>query len=251
MDSRGRGLVALTLILGAMLVASCANAETDEPQQIAIGAMPVTLTAADGTVLGARIWTRSGSRIVVYLHEFRDDQSSWWPYATAEREADVASLTLDFRGHGESEGDPVDFAGMVTDVEAAIAFVLHEGYREVMLVGAGMGGAVAIVTAATIPDITVAGLSTPAEFGELTPLEHLAASQDLASRVWLLASEGDVSAANSLEMFRDEAGITVTQTRLYAGREHGVAMLTGQAETDPRRMLDILIENFWVEARLP
>ncbi|MEX2375830.1 MAG: alpha/beta hydrolase [Dehalococcoidia bacterium] len=249
MDARGRRLLALVLIFGAVLLASCAGTETEEPRHIAIGATPLTLTAADGTVLDARIWARAGSQITIYLHEFRDDQSSWWPYAATQRASGIAALTLDFRGHGESEGEPVDLGGMVIDTEAAITFARDAGYREVMLVGAGMGGAVAIVTAATTPDITVVGLSTPSEFGELTPLEHLATSRELAARVWLLASEGDISAANSLATFQSEAGIGVARTRLYAGRGHGVSMLTGQEGTEARQMLEILLNDFWVEAR--
>src|SRR5690606_25084766 len=116
----------------------------------------------------------------------------------------------------------------------------------VMVVGAGMGGAVAIVAAQSIPDMTVVGLSAPVEFGELAPLGTLVSSPEVAERVWLLASRGDVSGANSIGEFRTEAGVGFTQSRIYPGHAHGIEMLDGEDGTNARRLLASLIEDFWV-----
>lgn len=67
----------------------------------------------------------------------------------AERlgEEGIASLRFDFRGSGESEGDPTKWtiAQQVKDLSAVLDFVLAKGYLFPGLVGESLGGTVAIL----------------------------------------------------------------------------------------------------------
>jgi pimeloyl-ACP methyl ester carboxylesterase len=246
-----RQLLRLTpaLALLIVLVAACGEAAEPTPTApegpVALGALVIELTAEDGITLDARLWEREPDRVAIYLHEYRDGQTSWWPHASVYHSPKVSALTVDFRGHGLSEGLSDDLDGMVLDALAAVAFVRDRGYTRVMLVGAGMGGAVAVAVAETDPDVTVVGLSTPMEFDTLLTLEVLRERPDVAERVWLIAMRDDISAAHSLEQFREVASMGRDRTRLYPGRGHGVRMLDTPGGSDVRRQLDDLLERFW------
>jgi pimeloyl-ACP methyl ester carboxylesterase len=233
---------AVVAILVAALVAGC----TDEPAEERAeptGAEPVQLASSDGLSLHARLWDRGPERLVIYLHEFREDQSAWWPHAEVARNPATSAMTLDFRGHGESEGYHVDVEGMVHDVVAAMTYARDRGFERVMLVGAGMGAAVAIIAAVEVHDVTVVGLSTPADFGAL---DTVAVVELIADRVQLIAMRDDISAADSLRRFRALPNVDSTTARLYPGSSHGVAILEDPAGPDLRARFEGLLADFWV-----
>lgn len=233
------GLAALVLLVSALV--GCTADRVDDRGE-ATGASSVQITTVDGLTLDARLWDRGPARLVIYLHEFREDQSAWWREAS-EGTSQASALTLDLRGHGESEGDHEDVEGMVRDVEAAIAFAREHGFRRVMLVGAGMGAAVAIVAAVEVPDVTVVGLSAPADFDAM---DTVAVVELVADRVQLIAMRDDISAADSLHRFRSLPNVDSTMARLYPGRGHGVEILDGTSGSDVRERFDRLLTEFWV-----
>ncbi len=234
--------VAMLATLAVFLAAAC-TAQTPVERVEPTGAEVVQIESTDGLSLDARLWDRGPARLAIYLHEFREDQSSWWPHAEDTRSPAVSAMTLDFRGHGDSEGDQVDVEGMVHDVVAAIRFARDRGFERVMLVGAGMGAAVAVIAAVEVPDVTVVGFSTPADFDAL---DTVAVVELVADRVQLIAMRDDISAADSLRRFRGLPNVDSTTARIYPGRAHGVAILEGRAGADARARFDDLLTQFWV-----
>lgn len=235
-------LVAIAAIATIALLLVACTEKFEDVRQPAGGASIERLQTADGLTLDARLWASSPERLVIYLHEYREDQSSWWPYARQIRAYRASALTFDFRGHGDSEGDPDDVESMLNDVRAAIAFAQERRYQKVMLVGAGMGGAIAIVAAAEYPNVTVIGFSVPSEFDVFTPL---LVAPEVRDRISIVASRDDLSAAYSLLQFREEGGLEPEQAVEYPGGSHGVDMLSGRAGADVRKRFDNLLTTFW------
>ena len=233
------GLAVLVLLTGVL--AGCTSGHAVDNGE-ATGASPVQIATSDGLTLDARLWDRGPARLVIYLHEFREDQSAWWREAS-QSTSPASALTLDFRGHGDSEGDHDDVEGMVRDVEAAITYAREHGFRRVMLVGAGMGAAVAIVAAVEVPDVTVVGLSAPADFDAM---DTVAVVELVADRVQLIAMREDISAADSLHRFRALPNVDSTTARLYPGRGHGVEILDGTSGREVRERFETLLTEFWV-----
>lgn len=64
--------------------------------------------------------------------------------------AGCAALRFDFRGRGESDGDPsiLTVSNEIEDLADANSFVRDLGYSRVMVVGSSLGGTVAILTGA-------------------------------------------------------------------------------------------------------
>lgn len=243
---RDHASTAALFLLASLAFVALLACEESEPAERgdAFGATVEGFQTADGIALDGRLWHRGSSRIAIYLHEYRQDQSAWWEVIRRQRAPGVSALTFDFRGHGESEGLLEDVEGMVMDAEAAIAFARGLGFERVMLVGAGMGAAIAMATAVQEPDVTVVGFSAPADFDAL---DTVPLAEVLDTRVQLIASRDDVSAAHSLRSFRALGNIDSTQARLYPGRSHGVRMLEGRAGADVRERFEELLRTFWLD----
>lgn len=66
------------------------------------------------------------------------------------------ALRFDFRGRGESDGDPHELtvSNEIEDLQAAVAHLRELGLRRIALVGSSLGGTVALLTAAVKHDVT-------------------------------------------------------------------------------------------------
>ncbi len=123
------------------------------------------LTAEDGFRLSAVYVSpesTSSGKVVVLLHMFKQEKSSWQPLMEILEEKGVSSLAIDMRGHGRSIQGPDEkdhsqrvaardaalFNSMYKDAEAGVRFLLQKGYdpAHIGLVGASVGCSVAIHT---------------------------------------------------------------------------------------------------------
>ncbi len=124
----------------------------------------VTLTAADGQVLGGLLLTgpqRTGAGVVL-LPMYRQTKESWRPLFAPLTDRGLTVLALDLRGEGDSRKapdgrdlhqlvlarNPELFQQMHLDAEAGVRYLLTHGVAagRVGLVGASVGCSVAIDT---------------------------------------------------------------------------------------------------------
>jgi dienelactone hydrolase len=91
-------------LLAVALATASASAQTATPTP-----SPVTLKAPDGTALKATYFSpgRPGPGILL-LHQCNRDRASWMGLAEKAAARGYHVLTLDFRGFGESGGDPFE-----------------------------------------------------------------------------------------------------------------------------------------------
>lgn len=250
LPSRGgpgrRGPLILIAAIALLLATACLDEfpGRDEPGS-APGATTVAFPAQDGTPLDGRLWSRDPKRVVIYLHEYRGNQAAWWRMAERGTPADPSALTFDFRGHGSSRGRSSDIADTTSDVRGALAYARSRGFDQVMLVGAGMGAASALVAVADVPGVPVLALSAPSEFGELRPIDVI---DRVAARSAFIAAEGDASARTSAQALRARGRIPAARIVIVKGNGHGIGLLAGdrrrEAVADARR----LAVELWAEA---
>lgn len=104
---------------------------------------------------------------VVLIHDEASDRTSWGPAIGALRGRGIAVLVIDARGHGKSakqgktdlaplagKRDPKLFVAIHQDVIASVRWLAKEGGcdpKKIALVGAGLGGAIAMETSARFP----------------------------------------------------------------------------------------------------
>ena len=238
-------LFAALLLLAAVAAACGGSGEPPTPAPVAEGASVETLHTADGLQLDARLYPSDSGRLAILLHMYPADQTSWSESARALQTSGVAALTFDFRGYGASGGDK-DATEIEHDVRAALEFARRRGYREIVLVGASMGGTAAIVVAAEQPAggelAGVITLSAPAEFGGLDAQEVVG---DVAVPLSLIASRGDTSARNSLETLAESGSLPQDRTLVVEGRAHGTDLLTSDAGEQVWQRLLAFLDEIW------
>jgi pimeloyl-ACP methyl ester carboxylesterase len=112
-------------------------------------------TTPDGVKLAGDLYGAAGSPLVVMTHGGGQSRSSWRGTARALADAGYHVCSMDLRGHGESDWAPdgdYSFDRYVDD----LAVVIAELGGPAILVGASLGGHVALIAAARRPDLVEA-----------------------------------------------------------------------------------------------
>jgi dienelactone hydrolase len=141
--------------IGALLVLGCGM-----PCE-AVRFRPVTEagTTEDIALHGCFHGAGAGHGSVLLVHGFGRDETDWQSLTTRLAAHDLATLTLDLRGHGRSGGrfpvrDPGNFGVAADDVRGALAWLMRQpgvDSTRIVLVGASLGGGAVIANALERP----------------------------------------------------------------------------------------------------
>jgi alpha/beta superfamily hydrolase len=132
-----------------------------------IRAQAVRFRTSDGVTLSGAV-VGSGPVGAVLIHQYPRDSCGWWPYAGYLSRHGVRALLFDLRCFGSSEC-PNGRGHATADVDAAMAELRRRGARRIALVGASMGGAIAVVAAARLHPAALVDLSGERDTTGLTP----------------------------------------------------------------------------------
>lgn len=133
--------------------------------QIAVGLVP-----DDGTYIASRYYASPGKvehRGVILLHMFGSNQNAWNNLAAELQDRNFEVMTLDFRGHGESDGEEddlkeADYLNMVNDAAEAVEYLRDiNADMDIAIMGAGLGANVALQLASRDDTITAVVLVSP------------------------------------------------------------------------------------------
>lgn len=200
-----------------------------------------SIQTEDGLALDARLFAADATHIVILLHMYQANQESWFETARMLRDRGVSALTLDFRGYGASEGD-IEPDHLERDVRAAIAFARSSGYEHIVLVGASMGGAAAIVTAVEEDVDGVLTLSAPERFGGLNADKAVA---QIEAPLAMIAAKGDTSAEHTMKTFEEQHHVDTRWSLLLDGKAHGTDLLETAEGEKVTGMLIEFLEAVW------
>lgn len=181
----------------------------------------VEFQAEDGIVLKGHLFG-TGVTAVLLAHMRPADQTAWFDFARVLAGQNIAALTFDFRGYGET-GGPKDYAHIDRDMKAAIRFLKARGYHTVYLVGASMGGTASLAVAKAEGAAGVVTLSAPDQF---EGLDVRGAVGELTVPKLFLASQGDDAAVSSLATLYEGAA-EPKDRQIFDGSAHGTDMLQG------------------------
>lgn len=191
--------------------------------------------------------TRDGVRLVghwypvdapkgwaLLLHMMPATKESYGTLAAALREQGIASLAIDFRGHGASQGGPAGYEQFTDteqqakreDVAAALAWLAMQGMVEskAVLVGSSIGANLALEALAERSAIPAAVLLSPGFEYRGIATEPLAARVASTQRVFLAA--GGAEDASSTDTVRALASILGDRAtvRTFPNAGHGTTM---------------------------
>jgi pimeloyl-ACP methyl ester carboxylesterase len=194
----------------------------------------IRFRTSDGVTLSGAV-VGSGSVGAVLIHEYPLDHCGWWPYARYLARHGVRALLFDLRCFGTSEC-PEGRGHATADVAAAMAELRRRGARRVALVGASMGGAIAVVAAAQLHPAAVVDLSGERDTTGLTPgidADAGAAAPGVTAPALFAVARGDryVPVPDMRAVARRVRSPTKRVIILPAVAGHGWEMLLGTSTT--------------------
>jgi alpha-beta hydrolase superfamily lysophospholipase len=192
----------------------------------------VSFRADDGLLLSAG-WHEPSVRpapAVVLVHMLGRSRRDWDVTATRLAAAGIGALTLDLRGHGDSQHAPrpesaAEYRAMVADINAARRYLASRSEVQpgrIGLAGASLGASLAVLAAADSASVASVALLSPSL--DYRGLRIEAAARKVARPMLLVASDEDGYALRSARDLQKAAGgVREVVTLHQAG--HGTVML--------------------------
>lgn len=159
----------------------------------AAGTLTEWRTSDGGTLAGAVLGT--GEHVAVFLHQSNGTMCGWAPFAAYAAEHGVRAVLVDFCGYGASTCPGFDG---LAQVKAVVDWVRANGGTTVTLVGASLGGSVALGTGMAVGADAIIDLSGPVNRGGVPPATEAAPGVTVPLLIAAAASDNDTS-AKSLE----------------------------------------------------
>jgi dienelactone hydrolase len=226
--SRSQSHLVVVLAILTSVVAGCLFNPQRTTQDL--GGEHVSFVTSDGVLLRGHLYGR-GSVGVILAHMYPADQSDWTDFARVLAAHGYQSLTFDFRGFTESEGESgTEFADR--DLLAAYQF-LRPRVSRIFIAGASLGSEAAILIAAREQVAGIICISTPTSFGGLNvePVIHL-----VHAPILFVTSADDPLVAGQPQILYKLATAPKSM-EVYPGDAHGTAILSGPYATDLQSLM--------------
>ena len=109
-------------------------------------------TTDDGLIQGS-LFEADKKLCVVFAHGMVFNKESWYPVAEHFRKAGISSLSIDFRGYGNSRAGTTK--DLLYDIPGATDFLTKNNFEDIALAGGSMGAAAITRALAHFPDLPV------------------------------------------------------------------------------------------------
>jgi alpha-beta hydrolase superfamily lysophospholipase len=93
----------------------------------------------DGGNIEAALFTSNSKKIIIYAHGAIFNKESWYFLAEEFQKQNVAGISIDFRGYGNSKSGRTN--NKLYDILGAINYAKINGYANINIIGGSMGGA--------------------------------------------------------------------------------------------------------------
>jgi len=241
------GLLGSYLVLN--LTSTANSSESASTKLSSTLSTEVNLLTSDGISLNAHYYppmnSKSETVTLLLLHGAYEDSNSWNDFRKIAQDEGYAVFTVDFRGHGHSDGEKTFVEAMDNDVDAALDWLensLGVSEQQIALVGESLGANLALRAGARHPEIPAVILLSPGML--LWKIGINEAIVSYGSRPLLLvASKEDGYPAATVRQL-DEQAQGFHELLLFPGAEHGTKMF----EANPNLSLQMLN---WLQKSVP
>lgn len=218
--------------------------ETAAPTPIVSASQVVTFTTADGATLRGTLYG-SGSTAVIFSTMGAQQQDTWSKMAQATANAGYLAFTYNFRFWVSDTRIQDNLRAYIADdLRAAIAFMRGQGAKQIVLVGASLGGMATAKVAGEAQAAAVIIMAAPLSARGLTVRVEDAELQTMTMPKLFVSSENDstVSPADARQMV-DQAPEPKT-IYLYPGTAHGTELFETKYAADlTQRLLAFIGEH--------
>lgn len=208
-------------------------AALSSPKAIAQAYELVNFGTEDGGKIEASLFSASTSKVVIFAHGAIFNKESWYFLAEEFQRKGVSALSIDFRGYGNSTTG--NTTKKMYDVLGAISYLKKQGFTDINMVGASMGGAATLLTLSnnSIP-INKVVLLAPAGGPAIT---------STSTDKLFVVSENERMFSGLMTIF--DASAEPKQIKIYPGNTHAQHLF----KTDVRDDLIQRILNFIIPAK--
>jgi predicted alpha/beta-fold hydrolase len=100
----------------------------------------ITYTTKDNGIIEASFFKGNNKDLVIiFAHGAIFNKESWYFLAKKLQTKGISSLSIDFRGYGNSKTGTTNNRSL--DILGAIDYLKHKGYKNIAIIGGSMGGA--------------------------------------------------------------------------------------------------------------
>ena len=240
------------VLLVAALALGASAAPVAKPRGPLLPGEPVELRTVDGWALKAMFApAQPGKLTVLLLHGTGQRKEDWRRLAFPLTRAGYGVLAVDLRGHGESRVNPAgeelnwkklratrnanDYSDMARDAEAAVAWLAGQGVPEdsIGLIGAEVGGSIAVRYAAVHSKVPLVGMLSPGmAWQEVLTVNALRAlKRPIPTPVLMVYSEADKRSSKETPILYAFAKAAVGDrhaTLITVAQERGTRMFRAQ-----------------------
>ncbi len=195
--------------------------ETAMPTPVVGASRVVTFTTADGATLHGTLYG-SGTTAVIFSTMGAQKQDTWARMAQATANAGYLALTYNFRFWVSETKIQDDLRAYIADdLRAAIAFMREQGARQIVLVGASLGGMATAKVAGEAQVAAVIIMAAPLSAKGLTVRVEDAELQKLTMPKLFVSSEHDATVAPAEARRTYDQSPEPKEIYLYPGTTHG------------------------------
>jgi len=188
---------------------------------------------------------------LLLIHMMPATKDSWRGFAGEMQRAGYASLAIDLRGHGESDGGPEGYKNFsdaehqksIWDLDAGVKFLIEQGAKpdRITLIGASIGANLALWYLVEHPQIKCAVLLSAGENYRGIAAVPFAKKLSLGQRLLLIASRDDVRSGGDVASFNEEFAKSVpakaeAKLIIYETGGHGTELL-GEATPEIKKFI--------------
>lgn len=189
----------------------------------------VWISTEDGLSLSSTYYSSESDEGVILLHMLDHDRHTWDSFAEKLQDEGYHVISLDLRGHGESDLDwrdfsDEDFKDMVFDAKAAADYLKSKGAESYHIAGASIGANIALNYAATDKAVEKVILLSPG-----IKYRGVSAETVIENKVFIAASEDDTYSAESSRQMAENLDATL---ELFPGNAHGTDILSSVSGFD-------------------
>lgn len=106
----------------------------------------INFSTEDGGKIEAAFFESSHDKVVIFAHGAIFNKESWYFLAEAFQHKGISALSIDLRGYGNSV--PGSTTKKMYDILGAITYLKEQGFTDINVVGASMGGAAVLMALA-------------------------------------------------------------------------------------------------------
>lgn len=198
------------------------------------------VTKDEVKIIGNYFETTNSKKGVILLHMLNHNKDSWDNLIPDLLNSGFNVLAIDFRGHGESQGDwknfsEEDFKNMKYDALSGIEFLKSKGIENIYIIGASIGANTSIILASE--DITeikkVVALSPGLNYRGIDILDAI---KNLKVDVLLVTSKLDTYSYSSVLSINSD----MVKKIIKPGKSHGTDMISEYSELK-KEIIDFLL----------